>query len=151
MENAAGQVLYTRLHQAQASRMRRRKRKMKNLTVKVNYSPMQLAEICRKHGAGSSTFSFAFCPFPGASCPLVNYKQCDETTAEDWEKVLQDEEPDAQFRFGDKVTHYVDIPVRAVFSAYKDSIYTGEAYVLFDGDPECQVVPLRNLKAGWHG
>lgn len=65
---------------------------MKKLTVDVKYSPKELAEICRKHGAGSSQFSFACCPFPGASCPLVNYKQCGDTTAENWEKVLQEPE-----------------------------------------------------------
>lgn len=65
---------------------------MKKLTVKVKYSPKELAKICRKHGAGSSQFSFACCPFPGASCPLVNCKQCGDTTAEDWEKVLQEPE-----------------------------------------------------------
>ena len=75
---------------------------------------------------------------------------CGGIDPEHWREVFEGKnKPDAQFRFGDKVTHYVDIPVRAVFSAYKDSIYTGEAYVLFDGEPECQVVPLRNLKAGW--
>lgn len=122
---------------------------MKTLTVEVNYSPKKLAEVCRKHGAGSSQFSFACCPFPGASCPLINYKQCGDTTAEDWEKVLHDEEPGPEFHFGDNVTHLVDFPVRGVFSAYKDSRRSGEAYVLFEGSPECEVVFVRNLKAGW--
>ena len=122
---------------------------MKTLTVDVKYSPKELAEICRKHGAGSSQFSFACCPFPGASCPIGSQKTCSETTAEDWEKVLQAEEPEPEFHFGDRVTHYIDFPVKAVFSAYKDSRRSGEAYVLFDGSPECEVVFARNLKAGW--
>ena len=65
---------------------------MKTLTVKTSYSPKELAEVCKRHGFCSGQFSFACCPFPGASCPLVNYKQCGDTTAEDWEKVLQEPE-----------------------------------------------------------
>jgi len=124
---------------------------MKTLTVEVRFSPKELAEICKKHGASYSQFSFACCPFPGASCPLGSQKACGETTPEDWEKILQDEEPEPEFHFGDKVTHYVDFPVKAVFSAYKDSPCSGKAYayVLFDGSPECEVVFARNLKAGW--
>ena len=124
---------------------------MKTLTVEVRFSPEELAEICKKHGASYSysQFSFACCPFPGASCPLGGQKACGETTPEDWEKVLQDEEPEPEFHFGDKVAHLVDFPVKGVFSAYKDSRYSGEAYVLFDNEPECQVVSVKNLKAGW--
>lgn len=124
---------------------------MKALTVDVKYSPKELAEICRKHGAGSSQFSFACCPFPVATCPIHSALPCSATTAEEWEKVLQDEEPEPEFHFGDKVTHHVDFPVRGVFSAYKDSPSPGKTYahVLFDGSPECEVVFVRNLKAGW--
>ena len=125
---------------------------MKKLTVKVALPPERLAKICREHGntCGDLRFGVRVCPFAGASCPIDNSdKTCGDATAEDWEKVLQDEEPEPEFQFGDKVTHYVDFPVRAVFSAYKDSRHSGEAYVLFDGSHECVVVFARNLKAGW--
>jgi len=127
---------------------------MKKLTVKVALPPERLAKICREHGntCGDLRFGVRVCPFAGASCPIDNSdKTCGDATAEDWEKVLQDEEPEPEFHFGDKVTHLVDFPVRGVFSAYKDSPNHGKTYahVLFDGSPECEVVFVRNLKAGW--
>jgi hypothetical protein len=91
------------------------------------------------------------CPFSSDDFEAVS---CDEIKPEHWREVLADapnpkEKPEPRFRFGDKVTHHIDFPVKAVFSAYKDSRHSGEAYVLFDGSPECEVVFVRNLKAGW--
>ena len=89
----------------------------------------------------------------GIGCPFDNEDEdllCSIIRPNHWREVFEGkDESEPRFQFGDKVTHYVDFPVNAVFSAYKDSLYTGEAYVLFEGEPECQAVPLRNLKAGW--
>ena len=93
----------------------------------------------------------------GIGCPFDNEDEelgCNKIRPSHWREVFEGKDkqrlkPGPQFQFGDKVTHYVDFPVRAVFSAYKDSLYSGEAYVLFEGEVECQTVPLRNLKAGW--
>ena len=68
---------------------------MKTLTVKVAFPPERLAEICREHGntCGDLRFGVRVCPFAGASCPIDNIdKTCGDTTAEDWEKVLQEPE-----------------------------------------------------------
>lgn len=119
---------------------------MKALTVDVKYSPKELAEICRKHGAGSSQFSFACCPFPGASCPIGSQKTCSETTAEDWEKALQDEEPEPEFHFGDKVSWKTE-PM--VFIRYEKIGRTMTAVVV---SKTCQCLFERcpaELKAGW--
>ena len=92
----------------------------------------------------------------GTGCPFgasedEDTVDCKAITAAHWREVFEgkDEEPEPEFQFGDKVTHFVDFPVRGVFSAYKGSRHSGEAYVLFDDGPEYQVVFVRNLKAGW--
>lgn len=112
-----------------------------------------LAKVCndfegQKEGSCFADNSNLGCPF-GAS----RYEEtvnCKDIKPAHWREVFEGkDEQEPQFQFGDKVTHCVDFPVNAVFSAYKDSLYSGEAYVLFEGEPECQVVPLRNLKAGW--
>ena len=120
---------------------------MKALTVGVKYSPKELAEICRKHGAGSSQFSFACCPFPGASCPIGSQKTCSETTSEDWEKVLQDEEPEPRFRFGDKVTVTLcDGKKRKVFCHTVGG--DGIAY-FYEGSPHTLFARWEDIREGW--
>ena len=120
---------------------------MKALTVDVKYSPKELAEICRKHGAGSSQFSFACCPFPGTSCPIGSQKTCSETTAEDWEKVLQAEEPEPRFRFGDKVTVTLcDGKKRKVFCHTVGG--DGIAY-FYEGSHHTLFARWEDIREGW--
>ena len=91
----------------------------------------------------------------GIGCPFSASEDedtvdCNMITAGHWREVFEGKDgPEPEFRFGDKVSHCIDFPVRAVFSAYKESPRSGEAYVLFDDSPECEVVLVKNLKAGW--
>ena len=105
-----------------------------------------LARTCEEsHARGEECFAISQdlgCPFELSD----GSHPCDLVRLDDWEKVFEGK---PRYRFGDKVTHHIDFPVRAVFSAYKDSRHSGEAYVLFDGGSECHVVFVRNLKAGW--
>ena len=121
--------------------------------LKLNDMYEALAKSCnefegQKEGSCFADNSNLGCPF-GASRDEKTVN-CKDIKPAHWREVFEGkDEQEPQFQFGDKVTHYVDFPVNAVFSAYKDSLYSGEAYVLFEGEPECQAVPLRNLKAGW--
>lgn len=85
------------------------------------------------------------CPFAGASCPIDNIdKTCGDTTAEDWEKVLQDEEPEPRFRFGDKVTADGR---RAVFVNYHAP--ASAAAILYEGNHVTDPVFVSDIKEGW--
>lgn len=67
---------------------------MKTLTVKVFENARWLAYRCKlQNEVGDTTL----CPFFGAECPLgLGLKVCREVTAQDWEKVLKEEESNGQ-------------------------------------------------------
>ena len=122
---------------------------MKKLTVKVVLPPERLAKICREHGdtCGDLRFGVRVCPFAGASCPIDNSdKTCGNATAEDWEKVLQDEELEPEFRFGDKV---LADRRKAVFVHYQYGT-TKKAEVLYEEDDVTSTVTSDAIEAGWH-
>ena len=101
-----------------------------------------LATVCRGKGC-PATYELG-CPFKNGEGDSV---PCGLVDTDLWLAAIEEGKP--RFEFGDKVTHCIDFPVRAVFSAYKDSLYSDEAYILLDSCPECEVVLVSNLKAGW--
>lgn len=123
---------------------------MKALTVKVALPPERLAKICREHGntSGDLRFGVRVCPFAGASCPIDSSdKACRNATAEDWEKVLQDEEPEPRFRFGDKVTVTLcDGKKRKVFCHTVGG--DGIAY-FYEGSPHTLFARWEDIREGW--
>lgn len=123
---------------------------MKTLTlkVKVGFSPEVLAKACREHGesCGDIFFGIKACPFAGAACPLTgNDKACRYMTAEDWAEVLQEEEPEPEYHFGDRVT--VE-GMQAVFVRYKDTRHE-RACIVFEGSDLLTVRRMATLDAGW--